>query len=182
MERGHISNGPMAKRETYTSRQQKAFKRKLRIRAAKLAAKKNVMDMAPSKMPHDAWTSKTRNKLLGKENEAERIVEGLLMDLGVLYYRERPIEIEGKRSFIDFMVVSMDMKKVRIAIEVDGGYHFTPEQQERDRERDHRMLKSCRVNAILRISSGVARKISKRELKREMQTLPNGVVRKLYDP
>ncbi len=171
----------MASLKRHTAKSDKAFRRRLRIKAAKLALKKQVTEMAPSKMPKDVWTTKTRYKLLGKDNEAERLVENLLIDMGVRYFKERPIEIEGKRSFIDFMVVSVDMKKVRIAIEVDGGYHFTPEQQVIDREREKRLLKSSRVWSILRISSGVARKISRKELKNELTTMTNGIVRRLYE-
>lgn len=138
-------------------------------------------DLAASKMPKDAWTAKTRSKLLNKDNEAERLVEDLLKAMSVKYFKERPIEIEGKRSFIDFLVVSMDMEKKRTAIEVDGGYHFTPEQQVIDRDREKRLLKSSRVWSILRISSGVARKITRKQLESELKTLPKGVVRRLYE-
>lgn len=171
----------MGKKPAYTTRHTKAFHRRLKVRAAQLLAKKRVEETAPSRMPKDVWTKKVRFKLLGKENEAERFVEDLLKSIGVKYFKERPIEIEKKRSFIDFMVVSMDMEKVRIAIEVDGGYHFTPEQQAIDRDREQRLLKSSRVWSILRISSGVARKITKKQLKAELKTLPKGVVRRLYE-
>jgi very-short-patch-repair endonuclease len=164
----------------YTDKQIRDFVRR-KERARKRAAMKNgKKEVEASKMPKDAWVVKTRYKLLNKENEAEDLVEQLLNGLGVKYFKERPIEIGGKRSFLDFLVVSMDMKKVRIAIEVDGGYHFTPEQQAIDRERERTLLKSSRVLSILRITSGVARRLSKEQLKFELKTIRKGTVRRLY--
>lgn len=165
----------------YTHKQIAAFVRRKKRAARRAAMKNSKDDIAASKMPKDAWTVKTRHKLLGKENEAEQLVEDLLKAMSVKYFKERPIEIQGKRSFIDFLVVSMDMEKKRIAIEVDGGYHFTPEQQVIDREREKRLLKSSRVWSILRITSGVARKITRKQLESELKTLRKGTVRRLYE-
>lgn len=134
------------------------FKRKMDSLRRARARELRKVEFAPSQLPHDEWTDRTRAENLGKINLAEDLIDALLRQLPVTFVRERPIVIAGKRFFLDFLVVSMrnPRKKVRVAIEVDGGYHFTEEQSKRDRMREHELLKSSRVWSILRIEASVA--------------------------
>ena len=95
----------------------KSVKRKTEKRRKEL----NKAALIPSKVPKDQWTETTREKLLSKDNDAEIAMDNLLKQIDVRYRRERPIEANGKRFFIDFLVSSFAGEKVRVAIEVDGG-------------------------------------------------------------
>lgn len=140
----------------------------------------------PCKRPDDDWTEQARMRLLGKVNKAERHIEGLLVDLPIRFNRERPIQTNGRRYFVDFLVTSFSahgkgrIAKARIAIEVDGGYHFTPEQQQKDREKDSALLKTSRVWSILRIRASVAMTMNKYQLLTLMQGHKRGMVRFHY--
>jgi len=139
-----------------------------------------------SRMPDDEWTLEARLRLLGKVNDAERHIESLLADLPLRYARERPIQINGRRYFVDFLVTSFGkprarkVVKARIAIEVDGGYHFTPEQQQKDREKDAALLKTSRVWSILRIRASKAMTMNSAQLLTLMQGHKRGMVRFHY--
>lgn len=118
--------------------------------------------------PNDDWTKATRETLHCKINPAEQHIHKLLNGCRVHFERERPIEVGGKRYFIDFLVTSIvdtKRKKVRVAIEVDGGYHFTPEQQEKDRLREKDLLSCMRVWSILRISATKAMSMTRDDLR-----------------
>lgn len=124
-----------------------------------LAAKRKSYRRKTSFVAKDTWSTKNRERLLAKENDAEQHVDNLLASLPLTFRRERPINIEGKKYFIDFLVTSMkrpDRKKVRIAIEVDGGYHLTDEQKQRDARKDLDLMSTSRVWSVVRISDKTA--------------------------
>jgi very-short-patch-repair endonuclease len=113
--------------------------------------------MRKSFKPKDDWSKSTRNKLLCKENKQESYIDKVLKSIGVIYQRERPIVVDSKKYFIDFLVTSVIRNgvkdKVRVAIEVDGEYHFSKEQEQKDQEKNLALLSSSRVNSVIRIST-----------------------------
>lgn len=61
---------------------------------------------------------------------AERQLWGYLRTLVPRVLRQRPI---------DYFIVDFYCAKLKLVIEVDGGYHFTPEAQEYDKRRTERL-------------------------------------------
>lgn len=135
--------------------------------------------MVPCVEPVDAWTEGARSRLLTKVNLAEEHVDRLLADCSCKYRRERPIEIGGKKYFIDFLVTSLypGRRKVRVAIEVDGGYHDGAVQQLRDRAKDADLLATSRVWSILRITADDALAMDAAALRCQLETAPIGAMR-----
>jgi len=148
-----------------------------------MVKRQNRIQRVATRTPTDQWTSDTRNKLVHKVNHAEVHVMSLLKKCGVLYDRERPFLIDGKRFFVDFLVTSImtdKRRKIRVAIEVDGGYHFTEEQRIKDRAKDRQLLKSSRVWSVLRISSDVAMRMTSEELRATIISNKVGVATRIY--
>lgn len=105
----------------------------------------------------DAWATETRKTLLEKKNAAEAHVERLLNQSLFTFVREQPIEVSGKKWFIDFHIRRIRMAGkfpvIRVALEIDGGYHFTENQKAMDRRKDKDLLCSAMVGAVVRISA-----------------------------
>jgi len=170
------------------TKRQRALRRleasRLRSRKVlKLSLKKESLVTCP--MPKDEWTQGARQRLVEKDNEAEAHVKKLLRACGFVVSPERPISVMGKRYFIDFLVTSIKegsrREKLRVAVEVDGGYHFTPEQQEKDRIKDSLLLKSVRVRSILRIKSTVAMRLTSDDIRAAVLDNPIGGVTFMYE-
>lgn len=125
------------------------------------------------------WAKETRAKLLSKENMAESHIDALLSSLPVVFRREHPLVVDKTQYFLDFIVISVKAprRKLRLAIEVDGGYHGTPAQMEKDRIRERNLLATSRVNAILRIDASAALLMDKDELYRLMIGVKIGSVK-----
>ena len=125
------------------------------------------------------WAKETRAKLLSKENMAESHIDALLSSLPVVFRREHPLVVDKTQYFLDFIVISVKSprRKLRLAIEVDGGYHGTPAQMEKDRIRERNLLATSRVNAILRIDASAALIMDKDELYRLMIGVKIGSVK-----
>lgn len=135
-------------------------------------------------VPRGEWTNDTREKLKSKRNDAEHKIKGLLNGSRVHFYRERPIIANCRHYFIDFLVTSIrgdfGRKVIRVAIEVDGGYHFTPEQQAKDRIKDADLLTHERVNSVLRISAEKAMAMTRDHLREHLLSMDPGTVRRVY--
>jgi very-short-patch-repair endonuclease len=149
--------------------------------APRISAKRRPGDAVTS-MPTDKWTLSTRDNLLRKNNKAEMHIRRVLAKCEVTYHRERPIDVAGKKYFIDFMVISWkgSRKRIRVAIEIDGGYHFTPEQQMKDKLKDADLMKCQRVWSVLRISSELALQMTPERLAYELGAIKSGEVIRLY--
>lgn len=152
-----------------------------RIAARMASPKKQSKDRT---VPRGQWTNDTREKLKSKRNDAEHKVKGLLNGSRVHFYRERPIIANCRHYFIDFLVTSIrgdfGRKVIRVAIEVDGGYHFTPEQQVKDRIKDADLLTHERVNSVLRISAEQAMGMTRERLREHLLSMDLGTVRRVY--
>lgn len=145
--------------------------RRKNLRAAKKANKERQ------------WVRKARKGLLTKKNAAEQHIDDLLTFAPVTYRREHNLEVEGRKYFIDFLVISTrrpDRKKLRVAVEIDGGYHFTADQQAKDRAKEADLLSTSRVWSVLRIHASDAMRMDEQSLMAEVLTMNKGEVRKLY--
>jgi very-short-patch-repair endonuclease len=126
------------------------------------------------------WVKKTRETLLHKGNLAERRVSKLLKKCPLSVHRERPIMVDGKIFFLDFLVtsiVSPKRVKCRVAIEVDGAHHYDEEKARSDRERERMLLSTCRVRSIVRMGWDVAFMIQEAELMSVIHEAKDGCVR-----
>ena len=80
---------------------------------------------------HDKWCEETRAELNNNKTHAEKLVCQYLTKEGIEFIENYPIYIsDGKRYFIDFVLPG------NIALEIDGGYHFQPDQIEKDKARE----------------------------------------------
>lgn len=78
------------------------------------------------------WVRKTQNKLLRKSTNSEHIVlKKLTSAFGKRIKAQQPFTINGKVYFADICI-----KSKKLIIEVDGGYHNTEEQKQKDAIRD----------------------------------------------
>lgn len=130
----------------------------------------------------DAWAVRNREKLLSKTNEAEERIEKML-GLGRLsYVREMPLDVGGKKWFVDFYIngVTRGKDSLCVALEVDGGYHFTKEQQELDARKDSDLLTSKAAKAVLRINIMAAMNMNQHELAGRIVNAPPGTVTRCY--
>lgn len=146
--------------------------------------KRRTFKPKSGRMSRDGWSKKTRNELLGKNNDAEQHVDGLLASMPVFFRREHPLTVDKKKYFLDFLVTSFKeqwrrKKKVRIAIEVDGGYHMRPEQQEKDRQKDSDLLSTCRVWSVVRIDARKALQMDAAELEHVLRGVVIGKVHRI---
>ena len=122
-------------------------------------------------IPRDEWKVKTRKALLRKINPAERHVRKLLRSISAVYFRERPIEVDDRLFFVDFHVTSIKegcgpRKRLMIALEIDGGYHYSPEQQAKDARKDAYLLRSAEVWRVVRIKAQIAATLEGEQLRR----------------
>lgn len=153
-------------------------------RRREFAKKRKAFISKRGLMARDAWSKKTRVELLGKDNAAEQHIDQLLSTLPFKFRREHPLNIEGKKYFIDFLVSSVKegqkrKKKIRLAIEIDGGYHFTHEQQASDRRKEADMMATCRVWSILRIEARKALEMDAAGLWACVTSMSIGEIRKV---
>lgn len=93
------------------------------------------------------WVKVTRSELKRKSTPYENIVFQFLVSHGIYHIAKQfPVKAYGHRYFLDLYI-----RQMKIAIEVDGGYHNSIEQIEKDKERDEN-LKKKGINT-LRISN-----------------------------
>ena len=71
-----------------------------------------------------------RKELLSKSTSAEKSVCRILEALQVRYIRQYPVRTARKQFYIDIYIPSL-----RLAIEVDGKYHYTDKQKRLDGNR-----------------------------------------------
>ena len=81
------------------------------------------------------WVGKTRKDLKRKSTPYEKIVFEFLLRNGFSnVIKQYPIKVKGHRYFLDLYIRSR-----KVAIEVDGGYHFTESQMTCDKEREENL-------------------------------------------
>lgn len=78
------------------------------------------------------WASKTKESLDKNATKSEQKMNFFLKKyLKLGFQKNHPFRIKGKQFFADFYI-----KSANAIIEVDGGYHDTDEQREKDKMRD----------------------------------------------
>jgi len=90
--------------------------------------------------------SKYKNNLKRKATPSELV----LLDL----FKKAKIRAMFQKGFIAdaFYIVDFYIPKWRLCVEVDGGYHFTPEQIEKDKCRDFYLTNKRKLN-VLRLTN-----------------------------
>ncbi len=71
-----------------------------------------------------------RNELLSKSTSAEKAVCRTLSMIGVKFIRQYPVKTSRKMFYLDIYIPAL-----RLAIEVDGKYHYTDKQKRLDANR-----------------------------------------------
>ena len=109
-------------------------------------------------MKADKWAERRRADLMSKNNPSEVHVDDILRRMGVRYRREASIFVAGNQYFMDFFITSIppSRERIRICIEVDGGYHRSPQQIAADKIREKNILSYGRVKAIVRLTDKYA--------------------------
>lgn len=89
-------------------------------------------EMREKQRKRRAWIEKTKkeNKINSTDSE-KLLLKTALRRFGNRVKTQYEITINGHIYFLDFYI-----KSLRVAIEVDGGYHSTVEQSAKDRKRD----------------------------------------------
>ena len=80
---------------------------------------------------------------------------------------QNPFLIKGKLYYADISIPSL-----KLIIEVDGGYHSTPEQQVKDKQRDE-AFKSIGYTTLRFTNEQVASKDGKKKILEEILTYKN---------
>lgn len=93
-----------------------------------------------------------RNELLNKSTWAEREVCKNLDRLGIKFIRQYPIKTPHKQYYLDIYIPSL-----KLAIEVDGKYHFTNKQKRLDANRSANIRK--KGISVWRITNSNAAKL-----------------------
>lgn len=110
----------------------------------------------------------TRRKQLSESGHSVKQMAKKLAAASISFVQEKPIPVVGSTYYVDFFVTSIpdgtQENPVRIALEVDGSFHLTPEAQEKDRKREARILESGRVDTIVRIAWKNAIKVTPEEI------------------
>lgn len=80
----------------------------------------------------NSWIEKTKKKNIDNSTKSEKLLlKTALKRFGKRVKAQHEMTINGHIYFLDFYI-----KSLRVAIEVDGGYHSTIEQSAKDMERD----------------------------------------------
>lgn len=85
----------------------------------------------------------TRRKLITKATKAEQIFRSLLRSLGIKHVFQKHIKTDTQNRYADFSLPAL-----RCIIEIDGGYHNTPEQQLKDTDRENEIKRSVGYEVI----------------------------------
>ena len=102
-----------------------------------------------------------RTERLNNQTDEERVVASLLRLLNIKYTREFILEKQD-----NFKIIDLYVKSFKLAIEIDGNYHFEKEQKAKDLMRERFLFNSKKVKHILRVSNSFVKTISAADLER----------------
>ena len=102
--------------------------------------------------------SQNRLDLLARSTDAEKVCYNILTSLGYKVIKQQPVFTGSKVYYLDLYI-----PKLRLAIECDGGYHYTPNQKIKDNNRSAG-LRRLGIH-VYRLSNHDARNVSKVEAK-----------------
>lgn len=98
--------------------------------------------------------SRNRQELMANTTDAERCCYNALTALGYRVIRQQPVYTGRKTFFLDLYI-----PKLRLAIECDGGYHYTDTQHRKDNNRSA-CLRRMGIH-VYRLSNHDARDVGK---------------------
>jgi very-short-patch-repair endonuclease len=111
-------------------------RRKKKERECELYSKSKIDKTLIEEKKIDKWAKKTRKRLDSESTYYARFFfTHLPAKIKKQIIRQCPVKIHGRQYFLD-----MYYKPKRVAIEIDGGYHTSKEQKERDEQRDKDLL------------------------------------------
>lgn len=99
-----------------------------------------------------------KKRLLAKQTPSELKIAALLTSLNINFIPQKAFIAHGFYCFVDFYLP----KPIRVCIEVDGGYHTTPEQTIKDKGRDKYL--NLRGFHVVRITNESANSMQAEEL------------------
>lgn len=120
-----------------TDKEKKIMRRKI---------EKNRKKLLKAAVKTDNWAKKNRGILLQKSAVFEKVVLFFLKSNNIKAIPQYPTFYKDKKYFLDIY-----LPEYKIGIEVDGDYHFTAEQHEKDESRTI-VLKQMGIK-ILRIKN-----------------------------
>lgn len=126
----------MSKKKTTTKKQAKKTYCCTSIDDFKLQPKSGCILMKYDTLSknHREWIDYTFAKLLEKAPSSESVVDKILEESNVVFYRQAYFRIDGNDYFLDFYIPG-----IRCAVEIDGKSHF--DKKDEDRERDKNFSK-----------------------------------------
>lgn len=125
--RWNVNNKPITRQERKLKKAQLAAKNvgaKFQFRNRKIVA-----------LPNESKLDAIHRNLLSKTTKYEKLMSRFLDNCGIENVIQKRIGVSKKTYFLDIYV-----PKARVAIEVDGGYHSTPETKADDAIRDKHLL------------------------------------------
>lgn len=102
--------------------------------------------------------SQNRLDLLARSTDAEKVCYNILTSLGYKVIKQQPVFTGSKVYYLDLYI-----PKLRLAIECDGAYHYTPNQKRKDNNRSAG-LRRLGIH-VYRLSNHDARNVGKVEAK-----------------
>lgn len=103
-----------------------------RVHEYRMSTDPNYAKESIRKQKQTEWIAKTQKENNKKSTDSEKLLyKTTLKQFGKRVKKQFEITIKGHIYFLDFYI-----KSLKVAIEVDGGYHSTIEQSAKDRERD----------------------------------------------
>lgn len=123
--------------------------------------------------------TKYKHKLSEKSTPAEVKFKEILDKHGIVYVFQKgvftrdPITLKKRFRILDFFI-----RRCRIGVEIDGGYHFTEQGKRRDAYRDLELSRSRRTLIIWRFTNEEVLSESKEMLER-IELLKDGQEKRL---
>lgn len=103
---------------------------------------------AAKKKRKKTFVADRRSNLLKKRPMEEDIFEKELDRNNIKYVPQYTFSGSGNLYYVDFF-----LPDTRIVVEIDGGYHQTNEQKDKDEKRTRHLRKAHRVNAVVRFAN-----------------------------
>lgn len=109
------------------------------------------------------FVRKKAMELRKRPTAAELVFKHKLDLVGIRYRFQWQFYCRGYKGICDFYISSR-----KLVIEIDGGYHYEPEQQLKDKVRDE-FFKTIKNIRVLRISNKTALEMTPQQIKDEVE-------------
>jgi len=127
-----------------------------------VCADKGIKIKRRKKLSSYEFIHKAAKRLRKHQTLSEIIMADKLRAIDMKFLPQYPIRYQGFMAIIDFY-----LHRLKIALEVDGGYHLSENQQQNDRVKD--FILSRRKMSVLRITNEEAEAITPEDLKQKIQ-------------